>query len=109
MSTPSRSESDIAVVGAGPAGLAAALAAAGFGCTVTLIDSGPAIGGQIYRQSLLGARPRGGCARRRGGAAPAAPGRAAPAHPAPGRDLGVARGAGARRVVPAPARGPGPA
>jgi thioredoxin reductase len=55
MSTPSRSESDIAVVGAGPAGLAAALAAAGFGCTVTLIDSGPAIGGQIYRQSLLGA------------------------------------------------------
>jgi thioredoxin reductase len=55
MSTPSRSESDIAVVGAGPAGLAAALAAAGSGCTVTLIDSGPAIGGQIYRQSLLGA------------------------------------------------------
>ena len=55
MSTPSRSESDIAVVGAGPAGLAAALAAAGFGCTVTLIDSGPAIGGQIYRQNLLGA------------------------------------------------------
>jgi thioredoxin reductase len=54
MSTPSRSESDIAVVGAGPAGLAAALAAAGFGCAVTLIDSGPAIGGQIYRQSLLG-------------------------------------------------------
>jgi D-hydroxyproline dehydrogenase subunit alpha len=55
MSTPSRSESDIAVVGAGPAGLAAALAAAGFGCAVTLIDSGPAIGGQIYRQSMLGA------------------------------------------------------
>jgi thioredoxin reductase len=54
MSTPSRSESDIAVVGAGPAGLAAALAAAGSGCTVTLIDSGPAVGGQIYRQSLLG-------------------------------------------------------
>jgi len=54
MSTPARSESDIAVVGAGPAGLAAALAAAGFGCAVTLIDSGPAIGGQVYRQSLLG-------------------------------------------------------
>jgi D-hydroxyproline dehydrogenase subunit alpha len=61
MSTPSRSESDIAVVGAGPAGLAAALAAAGFGCEVTLIDSGPAIGGQIYRQSLLG-RGRGAVA-----------------------------------------------
>jgi D-hydroxyproline dehydrogenase subunit alpha len=54
MSTPARSESDIAVVGAGPAGLAAALAAASFGCAVTLIDSGAAIGGQIYRQSLLG-------------------------------------------------------
>lgn len=45
---------DVAVVGAGPAGLAAALAAAGFGCTVTLIDAGPAVGGQIYRQSTLG-------------------------------------------------------
>lgn len=53
MSTLARSESDIAVVGAGPAGLAAALAAASFGCAVTLIDSGAAIGGQIYRQSLL--------------------------------------------------------
>jgi flavin-dependent dehydrogenase len=58
MSAPARSESDIAVVGAGPAGLAAALAAASFGCSVTLIDSGAAIGGQIYRQSLLG--PGGG-------------------------------------------------
>jgi thioredoxin reductase len=55
MRTPARSESDLAVVGAGPAGLAAALAAAAFGCAVTLIDSGPAIGGQIYRPSLLGA------------------------------------------------------
>jgi thioredoxin reductase len=42
------------VVGAGPAGLAASLAAAGFGCSVTLIDSGPAIGGQIYRQNMAG-------------------------------------------------------
>jgi D-hydroxyproline dehydrogenase subunit alpha len=45
---------DLAVVGAGPAGLAAALAAASFGCSVALIDAGPAIGGQIYRQSMLG-------------------------------------------------------
>jgi len=43
----------VTVVGAGPAGLAAALAAADLGCDVTLIDSAPAPGGQIYRQSLL--------------------------------------------------------
>lgn len=42
---------DVVVVGAGPAGLAAALAAAGPGCTVVLADSGPAVGGQIYRQA----------------------------------------------------------
>src|SRR5436305_5839321 len=54
MSTPDRPESGVAVVGAGPAGLAAALAAAGLGCAVTLIDAGQAIGGQIYRPSLLG-------------------------------------------------------
>lgn len=42
---------DVAVVGAGPAGMAAALAAADLGCAVTLVDSGPAVGGQIYRQS----------------------------------------------------------
>jgi NADPH-dependent 2,4-dienoyl-CoA reductase/sulfur reductase-like enzyme len=46
---------DIAVVGAGPAGLAAALTAANCGCPVTLIDSAPAAGGQIYRQSLISA------------------------------------------------------
>jgi thioredoxin reductase/bacterioferritin-associated ferredoxin len=43
----------VVVVGAGPAGLAAALAAADLGADVTLIDSGPAAGGQIYRASLL--------------------------------------------------------
>ena len=51
MSRPARSE--LAVIGAGPAGLAAALAAAGLGCAVTLIDAGQAIGGQIYRQNML--------------------------------------------------------
>ncbi|MGE5287914.1 MAG: FAD-dependent oxidoreductase [Micromonosporaceae bacterium] len=44
---------DVAVVGAGPAGMAAAIAAAGFGCEVALIDSAETAGGQIYRQSLL--------------------------------------------------------
>jgi NADPH-dependent 2,4-dienoyl-CoA reductase/sulfur reductase-like enzyme len=40
---------DVAVVGAGPAGIAAALAAADSGKTVGLIDDNPAPGGQIWR------------------------------------------------------------
>lgn len=40
---------DIAVAGAGPAGLAAAAAAAGRGATVALIDDNLAPGGQIWR------------------------------------------------------------
>ena len=44
---------DIAVVGAGPAGLAAALAAGGLGCEVTLIDAGTGPGGQMYRPDML--------------------------------------------------------
>lgn len=41
----------IAVVGAGPAGLAAAIAAAGRGCPVALYDENPAPGGQLlYRR-----------------------------------------------------------
>lgn len=48
----------LAVIGAGPAGLAAALAAAVRGSRVTLIDTGPQAGGQFYRQPAeeLGAR-----------------------------------------------------
>ncbi|MFJ4471776.1 FAD-dependent oxidoreductase [Streptomyces sp. NPDC089424] len=48
----------LAVIGAGPAGLAAALAAAAAGVRVTLVDSAPDAGGQFYRQpaSGLGAR-----------------------------------------------------
>ncbi len=41
---------DVLVVGAGPAGMNAALAAADAGCTVTVIDSGVRPGGQYYRQ-----------------------------------------------------------
>jgi len=44
---------DVAVVGAGPAGLAAALAAGDLGCEVTLIDDGFGPGGQLYRHDLL--------------------------------------------------------
>jgi thioredoxin reductase len=41
---------ELAVVGAGPAGLAAALAAADSGVRVVLLDAAPAAGGQFYRQ-----------------------------------------------------------
>jgi thioredoxin reductase len=44
---------DVAVVGAGPAGLAAAVAAGRLGCEVTLIDAGNGPGGQLHHQSLL--------------------------------------------------------
>jgi len=52
---------DVGVVGAGPAGLAAALAATDLGCEVTLIDTGHGPGGQRYHQSLRfpGRRPAG--------------------------------------------------
>ncbi|MEV0931624.1 NAD(P)/FAD-dependent oxidoreductase [Streptomyces phaeochromogenes] len=48
----------LAVIGAGPAGLTAALAAAARGVRVTLVDSAPQAGGQFYRQTApgLGAR-----------------------------------------------------
>ncbi|MEU3790873.1 NAD(P)/FAD-dependent oxidoreductase [Streptomyces fructofermentans] len=48
----------LAVVGAGPAGLTAALAAAARGVRVTLVDSAREPGGQFYRQpaAALGAR-----------------------------------------------------
>ncbi|MCP2164507.1 NAD(P)/FAD-dependent oxidoreductase [Goodfellowiella coeruleoviolacea] len=40
----------IAVVGAGPAGMAAALAAADAGAEVVLVDAAPRVGGQYHRQ-----------------------------------------------------------
>ncbi|MCJ1680473.1 NAD(P)/FAD-dependent oxidoreductase [Streptomyces sp. APSN-46.1] len=51
---------DLAVVGAGPAGLAAAVAAAGLGLRVTVLDAGDRPGGQYYRHPAPGlgaARP----------------------------------------------------
>jgi NADPH-dependent 2,4-dienoyl-CoA reductase/sulfur reductase-like enzyme len=47
-------ETDVAVVGAGPAGLAAALAAAGADARVTVIDEYPQPGGQFYKQLAAG-------------------------------------------------------
>ncbi|MEU9981679.1 NAD(P)/FAD-dependent oxidoreductase [Streptomyces sp. NPDC050856] len=52
---------DLAVVGAGPAGLAAAATAAALGLRVTLLDAGERVGGQIYRHPAPGlgtAHPR---------------------------------------------------
>ena len=40
---------ELLIVGAGPAGMAAALAAAASGARITLIDDNPAPGGQIWR------------------------------------------------------------
>ncbi|MFD5326019.1 FAD-dependent oxidoreductase [Streptomyces sp. NPDC127092] len=55
------STADLAVVGAGPAGLAAAVTAADLGLTVTLLDAGARPGGQYYRHPAPGlgaARPQ---------------------------------------------------
>ena len=45
-----RERADVAVVGAGPAGLSAAIEAARSGLDVVVIDENPAAGGQIFRQ-----------------------------------------------------------
>ena len=57
--TRKRADAWITVVGAGPAGMAAARAAVLAGCRVTLVDEAPRPGGQIYRQapSALGRPP----------------------------------------------------
>ena len=48
---------DVAVLGAGPAGTGAAIAAAAAGRSVLLIDEAPAAGGQIYRKAPDALRP----------------------------------------------------
>ncbi|MFG1669434.1 NAD(P)/FAD-dependent oxidoreductase [Streptomyces sp. Y7] len=48
----------LAVIGAGPAGLAAAVAAAARGVRVTLLDSATEAGGQFYRQPAAGLNAR---------------------------------------------------
>jgi sarcosine oxidase subunit alpha len=49
---------DVAVVGAGPAGVAAALAAASAGARTTLIDEQPSVGGNLrWRTEIIGGLP----------------------------------------------------
>jgi D-hydroxyproline dehydrogenase subunit alpha len=49
---------DVAVIGAGPAGVAAAVRAAEHGASVTLIDEAVSAGGQIWRHAHSAAVPR---------------------------------------------------
>ncbi|MSO75804.1 MAG: FAD-dependent oxidoreductase [Alphaproteobacteria bacterium] len=51
---------DLAIVGGGPAGMAAAVRAAAFGLHTVLFDEQPAPGGQIYRaiEAVAGGRPQ---------------------------------------------------
>ncbi len=53
-----RAHYDVLVIGAGPAGLAAALAAAGHGRRVGLVDLQARAGGQIWRHDVAQAPPR---------------------------------------------------
>ncbi|HLH05100.1 MAG TPA: FAD/NAD(P)-binding oxidoreductase [Bryobacteraceae bacterium] len=55
-----RSQTRILVVGAGPAGLAAAIRAAESGARVTLIDDNPRAGGQIWRNQKVAGSPDNG-------------------------------------------------
>ncbi|MGI5256184.1 NAD(P)/FAD-dependent oxidoreductase [Streptomyces angustmyceticus] len=60
MPTSPSDRHDLVVIGAGPAGLAAAVTAAGFGLRVALVDAAARPGGQFYRQPAPGlgaARP----------------------------------------------------
>ncbi len=59
---------DVVVVGAGPAGLAAAQAAAEQGLSVKLIDEQPAAGGQIWRNAARVTQGRGPLTKSYGGA-----------------------------------------
>lgn len=50
---------DILIIGAGPAGMAAALAAAPSGARIALLDDNPLPGGQIWRDGAQAQLPDG--------------------------------------------------
>lgn len=51
-------KADLLVIGAGPAGMAAAATATSAGIAVTILDEQPATGGQIYRAIESASGPR---------------------------------------------------
>ena len=55
--TPMHERCDILIIGAGPAGMAAALAAAPSGAAITVVDDNPQPGGQIWRNGPQVALP----------------------------------------------------
>ena len=58
MAVQASSQCDVLIAGAGPAGMAAALAAAPSGASIRLIDDNPAPGGQIWRDGPAAQLPR---------------------------------------------------
>lgn len=58
MTAPAETHCDVLIVGAGPAGMAAALAAAPSGATIRIVDDNPAPGGQIWRDGPAAHLPR---------------------------------------------------
>jgi NADPH-dependent 2,4-dienoyl-CoA reductase/sulfur reductase-like enzyme len=58
MTPPSETHCDVLIVGAGPAGMAAALAAAPSGASIRIVDDNPAPGGQIWRDGPAAHLPR---------------------------------------------------
>ncbi len=80
---------DVVVVGAGPAGIAAAITAAGKGRRVALVDDNPAAGGQIWRAGeTLPGKAQKWIAALRGSAVVHLPGLRVFDHPAPSVILG---------------------
>lgn len=59
MSTTTLEHCDVLIVGTGPAGMAAALAAAPSGAAIVMVDDNPAPGGQIWRDGPGVALPQG--------------------------------------------------
>lgn len=55
-----RESTDVLVIGGGPAGMAAALAAAECGREVCLVDDNPSVGGQIWRRDVAASEPSEG-------------------------------------------------
>jgi len=60
MTTESEFDADICVIGAGPAGMAAAITATRHGASAIVLDEQPAPGGQIYRAITSGGLSRAG-------------------------------------------------